>query len=375
MKKIFLVIVGLLIVVGAIAGIKVLQIRKMIDQGAHFVPPPVKVTASQVQQESWESLLTAVGSLVAVQGVTVSAELPGKVVRIAFEPGSRVTTGDLLVQQDISSERAQLPGAEAGVVLAKKNLERADRLLAQKVIPKSEHDAAVASYRQAEAQADNIRAAIDKKSVQAPFAGRLGIRLVNLGQYLKEGDKIVSLQSLRPMYVNFQLPQQQLGNVRPGLPVRVATDALPGEVVEGQITTINPDVDPATRNISVQATVANTAEDLRPGMFVQVSVVLPTLQRVLAIPATAVLYAPYSDSVFVVEEKKDEKTGKTGKVLRQQFVRLGAKQGDFIAVTKGLEKGQAIVSTGVFKLRNGQSVLIDNTLQPDFSLRPTPENN
>ncbi len=375
MKKIFLVIVGLLIVVGAIAGIKVLQIRKMIDQGAHFVPPPVKVTASQVQQESWDSLLTAVGSLVAVQGVTVSAELPGKVVRIAFEPGSRVKTGDLLVQQDISSERAQLPGAEAGVVLAKKNLERADRLLAQKVIPKSEHDAAVASYRQAEAQADNIRAAIDKKSVQAPFAGRLGIRLVNLGQYLKEGDKIVSLQSLRPMYVNFQLPQQQLGNVRPGLPVRVATDALPGEVVEGQITTINPDVDPATRNISVQATVANTTERLRPGMFVQVSVVLPRLQRVLAIPATAVLYAPYSDSVFVVEEKKDEKTGKTEKVLRQQFVRLGAKQGDFIAVTKGLEKGQAIVSTGVFKLRNGQSVLIDNTLQPDFSLRPTPENN
>ena len=373
-KRIFLTILALLVLVGLIAGIKVLQIRRMIAQGAQSAPPPERVTTAEVKAQTWESLLTAVGSLEAVQGVTVAAELPGKVVQIAFEPGRQVRQGELLLQQDTSTEKAELPGAEAAVALAKSNLKRADQLLADKFISRSEHDASVAAYRQALAQADSIRAAIGKKTIRAPFAGHLGIRLVNLGQILKEGDGIVSLQSLNPIFVNFLLPQQQLSLIKPGLPVRVSTDALPGEALQGKITALNPEVDPATRNIRIQATLANPREHLRPGMFANVAVILPEREKVLAIPATAVLYAPYSDSVFVVEEKKDEKSGKTGKILRQQFVRLGEKHGDFIAVVSGLKAGETVVSTGAFKLRNGQAVVVDNTLAPEFKLQPQPEN-
>jgi membrane fusion protein, multidrug efflux system len=285
-----------------------------------------------------------------------------------------VKAGDLLLQQDTSSEEAQLPGADAAVILARSNLERSEQLLAKKVIPVAEHDEALANHRQAVAQADNIRAAIDKKKIRAPFAGRLGIRLVNLGQFLKEGDGIVSLQSLDPIYVDFLLPQHDLAHLRTGLPVRLTMDGLSGEAIVGQITTINPEVDPATRNIRAQATIANPGETLRPGMYADLAVVLPTEMRVLVIPATAVLYAPYGDSVFLVEETKEE-SGKTGKVLRQQFVRLGESRGDFIAVTEGLQGGETIVSTGAFKLRNGVAVEIDNSLAPEFSLHPTPENN
>lgn len=377
-KRIFLTILGLIVVVGAIAGVKVLQIRKMIAQGAAFVPPPETVTTAEARRESWESVLTSVGSLTAVQGVTVSAELAGKVVRIAFEPGAQVRAGDLLVQQDISTEEAQLPGAEATVVLARADLARANDLLARKIVPQSEVDAAVAKLQEAEAAVDTIRAAIAKKTIRAPFAGRLGIRLVNLGQILHEGEEIVSLQSLDPIFVDFFLPQQRLAEVRAGLAVRVTNDALADRVVDGKITAINPQVDAATRNVRVQATVANPDEALHPGMFVNVAIVLPTREPVITIPATAVLYAPYSDSVFVVEEKKSDNPGPPPgdpppKVLRQQFIRLGEQRGDFVAVLSGLKEGDTIVSTGAFKLRNGQAVVVDNTLSPKFQLAPTPE--
>jgi membrane fusion protein (multidrug efflux system) len=371
--RIFLTVLGLLLLVAILAGIKALQIGRMTS--AQFSPPPETVTTALVRGESWESTLSAVGSLEAVQGVTVAAELAGKVTQIAFEPGARVRRGDLLLRQDTSTERAQLPGAEAEVELTRANLERARELLAQKFISRAEYDGAVANHKLAMAAAESVRAAIGKKAIRAPFAGRLGIRLVNLGQILKEGDEIVSLQSLDPIFVNFLLPQQQLRQVGTGLPVRVTTDALPGETIGGRITAINPEVDVSTRNIRVQATVSNTGEKLRPGMFVNVAAVLPDRLAVLTLPATAVLYAPYSDSVFVVEEKRDEKTGETGKVLRQQFVRLGEKRGDFIAVVAGLREGETVASTGVFKLRNGQAVVVDNTLEPEFKLEPKPENN
>jgi membrane fusion protein (multidrug efflux system) len=372
-KRIIITVVGLLVVVGILGGIKGLQIERMIAQGKQFSPPPEPVTTAVARKETWESLLTAVGSLEAVQGVIVTAELSGKVERIGFEPGTKVKTGDLLVQQDISAENAQLRAAEASLTLAKIDLERKSRLLAQKTISRSEYENAEAQYKQAAAQADNIRAAIKKKTIRAPFDGRLGIRLVNVGQVLKEGDAIVSLQSIDPIFVNFSLPQQQLAQVNSGLVVQVTTDALPGKVVAGKITAINPQVDAATRNIQMQATVANTEERLRPGMFVNVAVVLPARQNVLAIPATAVLYAPYSDSVFVVEEKKEEKNGQPGQVVRQKFVRLGEKKGDYVAIVSGLEEGDTVVSTGVFKLRNGQSVVVDNAVKPEFKLNPKPE--
>jgi membrane fusion protein, multidrug efflux system len=372
-KKIIITIVGLLVVVGILGGIKGLQIERMIAQGKQFSPPPEPVTTAVARKETWESLLTAVGSLEAVQGVIVTAELSGKVERIGFEPGTKVKTGELLVQQDISAENAQLRAAEANLTLAKIDLERKSKLLAQKTISRSEYDNAEAVFKEAAAQADTIRAAVKKKTIRAPFDGRLGIRLVNVGQVLKEGDAIVSLQLIDPIFVNFSLPQQQLAQVTSGLTVQVTTDALPGQVVDGKITAINPQVDTATRNIQMQATVANPEERLRPGMFVNVAVVLPAQQKVLAIPATAVLYAPYGDSVFVVEEKKEEKNGQPGQVVRQKFVRLGEKKGDYVAIVSGLEEGDTVVSTGVFKLRNGQSVVVDNAVKPEFKLNPKPE--
>jgi membrane fusion protein (multidrug efflux system) len=374
-KRVIYTIVGLFVLIGVLGGIKGLQISRMVAHGKKFVPPPETVTTFEVHPESWESLLTSVGSLEAVQGVMLTAELKGKVENIAFEPGSMVRSGDLLVQQDISSEMAQLRASEAAVALAKITLERTRKLLTEKTVSQSQYDNADAQYKQSAAQVDNIRATIAKKTIRAPFAGRIGIRLINLGQALNEGDAIVSLQSFDPIFVNFSLPQQQLAQIRPGITVRVTSDALPGRTIDGKITAINPAVDAATRNIRVQATLANPGEQLRPGMFVNVKVVLPAQEKVLPIPATAVLYAPYSDSVFIVEEKKSEKTSRPDKIVRQQFVRLGKKLGDFIAVTSGLKEGETIVSTGVFKLRNGQVVVVNNSLAPEFKLIPKTKDN
>jgi len=354
-----------------LGGIKGLQINRMIAQQRQAMTETV--TTAVAHTEAWESLLTSVASLVAVQGVMVSAEMAGKVVHIAFEPGTMVKAGDLLVQQDTAAENAQLRSAEATVVLTKLSLERSRKLLSQKTSSQSEYDNADAQYKQAVAQADNIRAVIAKKTIRAPFAGVLGIRLVNLGQILSAGDAIVSLQALDPIFVNFSLPQQQLSRIQPGLTVRVKTDALPGEIIEGKITAINPQVESSTRNIMVQATVANTQHRLRPGMFVNATVLLPEQDTVLVIPGTAVLNAPYSDSVFIVENDANDKSSTPAKIVRQQFVRLGERRGDFIAVTTGVKQGEIVVSTGVFKLRNGQAVAIDNTLAPEFKIAPTPK--
>ena len=368
-KRIFITIIGLVLVIAALAAVKALQIGKMINQGKKFVPPAETVTSATVSSASWETVLTAVGSLSAVQGVVVSAELAGKVTRITFEAGSAVKKGDILLRQDTSSEEAQLPGALSQVNLTRASLKRADQLMKDGIISQSDHDTSVSNAAQAQAQVDSIQATIAKKTVRAPFSGRLGIRQVNLGQILREGDPIVTLQTLDPIYADFNLPQQQLAQVRLGLPLRVTGDALPGATITGSITAISPQIDTETRNIKLQATLANRGEKLRPGMFVNVAVGLPAIQKVLSIPATAVLYAPYRDSVFIIEE------GKGGKTLRQQFVRLGTTRGDFVAVTEGLKEGETIVSTGVFKLRNGQAVTIDNKLAPAFKQAPKPENN
>jgi membrane fusion protein (multidrug efflux system) len=335
-KRILFAVLGLVIVIAALAAVKALQIRAMIDQGKKAFQPPETVTTAAARAESWETSLSAVGSLTSAQGVTVAAEM------------------------------------SAQVKLTQSVLARDVEMLKEKIISQAEYDAAVAGNRQAMGQVDTLRATIAKKSIRAPFGGRLGIRQANLGQILREGDPIVTLQSLDPIYVNFALPQQQLAELRPGLPVRVTCDAVPGVTIGGRITVVNPLVDAETRNIQVQATVANPTEKLLPGMFVNASVGLPARQKVLTIPATAVLYAPYGDSVFVVA---DDKEGKGGKALRQQFVRLGEKRGDFVAVASGLTQGESVVSTGVFKLRNGQAAVVDNRLAPTFRDRPRPENN
>ena len=371
-KKLLISLAGLLILLGVLGGVKGLQITKMIAQGKEYAPPPETVTAAVAETASWESVLTAVGSLEAVQGVTVAAELSGRVEKILFEAGTNINQGDVLLKQDSSSERARLRSAEASLQLARNELERKTALLERRTISQSDYDKAEAQYKQALAEVDNIRTIIEKKTIRAPFTGRLGIRLVNLGQILNEAEPIVSLQSLNPIFVNFYLPQQKLAKIKEGLPVRLTVDSMLEEKIQGRITAINPQLDDRTRSVRIQATVPNPDEALRPGMFANVSVVLPTSETVVSIPATAVLYAPYSDSVFVIEEKKDE-NGQIGQTLRQPFVRLGEKNGDFTAVVDGLQAGQKVVSTGVFKLRNGQSVVVDNSLAPDFKLSPSPE--
>jgi len=373
-KRIFLILIGLVLLIAVLSGIKALQIDKMIEASSQFVQPPEPVTTAKVISVSWENVLPSIGSLTAVQGVTIATELPGKVVEIVFTPGSRVKKGDLLLRQDTSSEEAQLPGAEASLTLSSRNLSRAKSLIAEEMISQSQLDTAQANFQQAQAAVDNLRSQIAKKTVRAPFSGRLGIRQINLGQSLREGDAIVSLQTLSPIYVDFQLPQQYLNQVRQDLPVRVTADGLPDQQSTGKITAINPQVNAATRSIGVQATLQNAEELLRPGMFVSVEVVLPKLQTVLSIPTTAVLYAPFGDSVFIIEEKQTE-DGKKYLALRQQFIRLGEKRGDFVSVLSGLSAGESVVSTGVFKLRNGQTVVVDNSLTPEFKLNPQPENN
>jgi membrane fusion protein (multidrug efflux system) len=377
--RISIAIIGLVVVVGAIGAIKGLQIGRMVAHGEAFAPPPQAITVAPVNRTTWESTLKAVGSLEAVQGVMVTAELSGKVHRIDLAPGGSVQAGQLLLQQDISVETAQLRAAESEAALALKNLERARKLVDQQVIPRADFDDRKSRFDQAAAQVDLIRATIAKKTIRAPFAGRLGIRQVNLGEVLDSGQPIVSLQSLDPIYVNFQLPQQEVGRLAAGLKVRVRIEALGDLAMAGEVTAVNPEVDSRSRNITVQAILANPDERLRPGMFATVEVVLPHETEVLTIPATAVSYAPYSDSVFVVETAETVAAGPQGaaggqsqKVLRQQFVQLGEQRGDFIAVHKGLEAGQSVASTGVFKLRNGQPVVIDNQLAPVFEVAPTP---
>jgi membrane fusion protein (multidrug efflux system) len=278
------------------------------------------------------------------------------------------------VQLDVSSEEAQLRSAEADAELARLAFERAQNLRKSNVISQSELDAANATYKQKVATVDNMRAQIAKKTIRAPFSGEAGIRQVNPGQMVPAGQQIVALQSLDPIFVNFALPQQYLPQLKDGLSVRVTTDALTNHRFTGKLTAINPQVDEVTRNVELQATLENKEHLLRPGMFVKVTVVLPQTEKTLVIPSTAVSYAPFGDSVFVIEKKHDEKSGKDGLVLRQQFIRTGETRGDFVAVTQGLKAGEKVVSTGVFKLRNGAPVVIDNKIAPHPQLHPTPPN-
>jgi membrane fusion protein (multidrug efflux system) len=373
LKKILITTIGLLILIGAIVGTKVLQITTMIAQTARFTPPPESVTTAQVKEENWQLQLSSVGTLSAVHGVDVSAEMDGKVVEIPFVAGSRVRAGDLLVRQDTSVEEAELRAAEAEVDLAAISLKRSRELMAKAAISRSQLDSDEANFKQAVAQADNIRAVIAKKTIRAPFSGALGVRLINLGQILKAGDPIVSLQALDPIFVDFYLPQQELAEIAPGLTVRIDGDSVGSGPVQGAITAINPDVDSATRNVRVQATVANPSSRLHPGMFVNVEAELPHARNVLVVPATAVLAQPYGDTVYVVEDQKDGSTGAAVHVVRQQVVRLGEQRGDFVEVEGGLAAGQTVVTTGAFKLRPGMRVSAQNKLAPDAQLNPKPD--
>lgn len=365
MKKTTVVVVlGTLLSIGALVGIKALQFKTLSEQ--QYEQPPAKVTHGEVMDTQWESRLDTVGSLAAVDGVEVTAEQPGKIVAIAFKPGTHVAQGDLLVQQDVSIEQAQLRAAEAAADLAKNNLRRVRRLIAQNSASVSDLESAEAEAKQADAQVDEVKARITKKSVRAPFAGRLGVKQVSLGQDLAVGEPIVTLQNLNPIQVDFFVPQRQLPLMAVGLAVRVS---LPQQdlSITGEITAINPEVDAQTRNVRVQARIDNPDEQLLPGMYVNVSVELSKPLKVLAVPSTALVYAPFGNSLFVIEENE---TG--GKVVRQQIVKTGITRGDFVQITEGLTGEETIVTTGAFKLFNGQPVEPDNSMAPQFKLTPNP---
>jgi len=371
-KKMWIAIAGVVALFVLFGLIKGLQISTMISAGKKMTPPPATVTSAVVKAEDWAPTLSAVGSISAVQGAVVATELGGVVSQIAFENGSTAKKGDLLVQLDASAEEAQLHSAEADVELARSDLERSRDLATRKVISKAELDAAESKFKQKGGSVDQMRSMITKKTIRAPFDGQLGIRQVNAGQMINAGQQVISLQSLDPVFADFALPQQNFAKLSQGLEIRVTTDAVPGRVFTGKLTAVNSMVDVATRNVTVQATLENPDHVLRPGMFGKVEVVLPEKQRALVIPGSAISYAPFGDSVYVIEKKKDPKTGQDSQTIRQQFVRVGEARGDLVSITNGLKVGDTVVGTGVFKLRNGMAVTINNDLAPKPQVNPTP---
>ena len=371
--KIVFAVLLVLLVFGGLAGVKTLQIKKLIATGKAFVPPPESVSTVVVRGEKWQGTLTAVGSITAVQGVMVTPDIPGSVREIAFESGALVAAGGLLVRLDTSSEEAQLRATESQVEWSRLSAERARKLRADNTVSQAELDSAETALKQAQGNADVIRTTIAKKTIRAPFAGQLGIRLVNLGQYLEAGKPIVSLQALQPVYAEFSLPQQELARLKTGMQVRVTTDAYTNREFLGTLTAINPDLDPATRSVRLQATFTNAEQLLRPGMFARVEVLLPEEQSVLVIPDTSVLSAPYGDSVYLIEPQPATTNGPASLLVRQQLIRVGRTRGGLLSVETGLKAGDRIVRAGLFKLRNGMAVEENNTLVPKSSetQRPT----
>jgi membrane fusion protein, multidrug efflux system len=390
-----LALVGVFVV---LVGIKTAQIMTMIKAGKAMTPPPESVTSAKVEQVEWQPVRQAVGTLIAIRGVTLGTELTGTVRQINFENGSLVKKGAVLVRFDTSSEQAQLQSAVADAALAKQTLERAENLRKQEVNTQAELEAAQARDKQTRATINNLQAIIGKKVIRAPFDGRVGIRAVELGQVLSPGTPIISLQTVSPIYAEFQLPQQSLADVKVGQQISLKVDVFPKESWEGTVTTINPEVDPGTRNVRMRATVENPDGRLNPGMFASVVVQSGEKGQAIVVPATSVIFAPYGDSVYVIEQQKDEgdKAGqpkgegekpkapagkaaaqkpggdKPALIARQRFVRLGERRGDFVAVVSGLAPGETVVSNGAFKLHNGESVMINNALAPAAQFVPSP---
>jgi membrane fusion protein (multidrug efflux system) len=376
-KRMILMIVAVTVFLLAIGGIKYWQVQAAIAQYASYKPAPEAVTTATAREEPWAETMTAIGTVAAVHGVTVSADLPGIVERIDFESGTTVRAGQVLVELDTQQERAQLAAAEAQRDLARLNDRRTTGLFDKGVASQADHDRAGADLAQREAEVREIRATIERKTIRAPFSGTLGIRQVNLGQYLAAGAPVVPLQSLDPVFVDFSLPQQDVGRLRLGAAVHIATESPKGKPrseASGTVTAVDSIVNDATRNVRVQATLPNPGGALRPGMFVDAQVLVGTTDAVVTIPASAIAYAPYGDSVYVVSEMKDP-NGAAYKGVRQQFVKLGRSRGDQIAITSGIDPGDEVVTSGAFKLRNGAAVQVNNEVRPSDDPAPKPEDN
>lgn len=379
------IVVGTVMIgIAALIGIKVFQIKTLMAAG--FDMPPQVVTAVEVKQESWDSFISTVGSLEAKQGTVISAETLGKVTAIHFESGQLVKAGDPLITQESAGEQAQLSSAEATLLNAKTNLERGKKLIRDHTIAQADFDRLNEQYKLAIAAVENIRTQINKKTLRAPFDGQLGVRQVQLGAVIDRSDPVVTLQNIRSLYVNFLVPQAGLSKLELGQSVRLLSHDPNKPDTVASITTISPEVNSLTRNVQVQATLPNNEGLWRPGMFVDLQIVVKAAQPVLTVPVTSVVYAPYGNSVYVVEKKtsntqdqqaaeKPASSSSSDLVLKQSFVQVGEQRGDFVAILSGVNAGDQVVSSGVFKLHNGQSVTIDNTLQPDFQAQPTPSDN
>jgi membrane fusion protein (multidrug efflux system) len=372
-KRMIVTLAVAIAIIATLGFVKFKQIQTAIAEGAAFQPPPEAVTTILATEEAWPTTLSAIGTMVAVQGVTVSADLPGTVERIQFNSGQAVREGDVLAVLDTRQEQAQLAALEAQRELARITFERMQGLLKERVISQAELDRATAEFRQTDARVGEVRAVIDRKKIHAPFSGILGLRQVNLGQYLAGGGELVTLQSLSPIYANFGVPQQAASQVSVGRAVRITTGEASGAQWMGRVTAIDSKVDEATRNIQIQATFANPGGTLRPGMFVQTDVTLGPRRSLVALPASAISYAPYGDSVFVVGDLKDP-DGRVYRGVRQQVVTLGPARGDQISIVSGIKPGDEVVTSGVFKLRNGAAVVVNNKVQPGNNPTPKPEN-
>jgi membrane fusion protein (multidrug efflux system) len=370
-KRLILVLVVTAVVLASLGFFKFRQIQSAVQASA-FQPPPEAVTSLVVHQEQWPAVMTAIGTTEAVHGVMVSADLPGTVTQINFDSGKAVREGDILVELDTRQERAQLASLEAQRDLAKVNFDRSQQLVNEGVVSRMDFDQAVSQQKATQANVAEVRAIIARKTIRAPFSGILGIRKVNLGQYLSAGSPIVSNQSLNPIYVNIGIPQQVAAQVQVGRKLQVTTEDVAGKVFAGTVTAVDSEVDPSTRNIQVQATLSNPDARLRPGMFVQVQLTVGASRSVIALPASAINYAPYGDSVFVITDLKDPK-GQTYRGVRQQFVKVDGSRGDQVAIVSGLNPGDEVVTSGVFKLRNGAAVQVNNKVQPGNSPAPKPE--
>ncbi len=371
-KRMILMLVTMTILIAGLGFVKLRQFQAMAEQFAAMQPPPEAVTTIIAARQEWPSTLDAIGTVAAVQGVTVSADLPGIVERITFDSGRAVGKGDVLVQLNTQQEVAQLAAAEAQRQLARLSHERMKGLVEQDAVSRAEFDAAAAGHTEVEARVREIRATIERKTIRAPFTGVLGIRQVNLGQYLAAGAAVVPLQSIDPVYVNFGVPQQNVPDMKPGRRITVASADAGGLEFTGRVSALDSVIDSTTRNVQVQATFANPGGKLRPGMFVQTKVTLGAAQPVITVPASAINYAPYGDSVFIVADMKSPE-GASYRGVRQQVVKLGGARGDQIAVLSGINPGEEVVTSGVFKLRNGVAVQVNNNVQPANSATPTTE--
>lgn len=374
-----------LVVIGVLGGVKFAQISSLIHAGkaAQAAGPPPQAVGTAVATEGvWESVFESVGSVTAARGVTISNESPGVVRAIRFDSGAKVRAGQVLVELDAAVERAQLASLKARLGLASTTAGRTRALTEKGALTKMQLDADEAQLKTTAADVAALEAQIERKVVRAPFAGRLGIRGVNLGQYLNPGTPITVLESTESAVVDFTIPQQELARVPVGAATRIVLPGTqPPQTLEGKVTAAEPNADPVTRAVKLRASVNDEKAQLRPGMFVNVAVLLPEQVKVVSVPGTAIARAPYGDSVYVVEPHKDEQghpvngfDGKPGKVARQQFVRVGQARGDFVAVVEGLSAGQEVVTQGGFKLRNGAPIMVNNKVELPPSQTPRPEN-